>query len=620
MSPEEITALKAQIDAQAAKVKALKDAGKTNKDDEVKAEVAALLKLKSQLPAEPKSESAAASTTTPASTNNGGDDNAAAGGDGGKNKKAERQAARLAEEQAKAKAKAEQAAQFSDIFGTKLIDSSAHKTTEFVEIKNLNAAAHIDKVITIRARIFTARKQSSKMAFLVLRQTYDSIQALVLANESVPADMVAFAAGIPAESIVDIEAKVVAPDHPVTSTSCPNLELRVQKIHVVSESLPILPFQVVDASRSESKNEQNLPVVNIDTRLLTRWLDLRTPASNAIFRLQSRVGQYFREFLINNEFVEIHSPKMIGTASEGGAGVFKLDYMGRPGYLAQSPQLYKQMSLQGDLERVFEVGPVFRAENSNTHRHLTEFTGLDIEMRLNQHYYEVLDMGEELFDYMFTKLITHTKELEAVNDQYPFSPFVWQIPEDKFTALGVGIIEDGVASKDTYGAKVRNNKLKMLRMEFPRAIALLNTKLAEPLAETDDINTENEKLLGRIVKERYGVDFYIVDRFPLCLRPFYTMPCPDDKRFSNSYDIFMRGEEISSGAQRVHIPDLLEQRATTLGVPLHQLKDYVDSFRLGAWPHGGFGVGLERVVMLYLGLRNIRYCSLFPRDPQRLTP
>eukprot|EP00802_Teleaulax_amphioxeia_P005851 Tamp_05855.p1 GENE.Tamp_05855~~Tamp_05855.p1 ORF type:complete len:460 (+),score=101.30 Tamp_05855:1378-2757(+) len=459
------------------------------------------------------------------------------------------------------------------------------------------------------------------MAFLVLRQTYDTIQALVLADgDVIPAEMAGFAAGIPCESIVDVEAKVVKPEQPVTSTSCSGLELHVQKIHVVAESLPMLPFQVTDASRSEHNNPQNLPVVNVDTRLLTRWLDMRTPASNAIFRMQSRVGQYFRQFLLDHEFIEIHSPKMIGIASEGGAAVFKLDYMGRPGFLAQSPQLYKQMAIQGDLERVFEVGPVFRAENANTHRHLTEFTGLDMEMRLSEHYFEVLDMGEELFSYMFAKLATHKKELEAVNDQYPFSPFVWQIPEDKFAALGVGSIEDKIVSKDEYGAKVRNTTSKMLRLEFPKAIALLNTKIDEKLQDTDDINTENEKLLGRIIKERYGVDFYIVDRFPLCLRPFYTMPCPDDKRFSNSYDIFMRGEEISSGAQRVHIPSMLEERAAALNVPMAQLKDYVDSFRLGAWPHGGFGVGLERVVMLYFGLRNIRYCSMFPRDPQRLTP
>jgi len=277
--------------------------------------------------------------------------------------------------------------------------------------------------------------------------------------------------------------------------------------------------------------------------------------------------------------------------------------------------------LQGDLERVFEIGPVFRAEKSNTHRHLTEFVGLDMEMRINEHYFEILDVAEELFHFMFTNLAGKCQaELAAVNNQYPFSPLVWQMTAEKMRELGVGVIEDKVESTDTYGARAANSKSRMLRLPFAGAIDLLNTVLEKKLQHTDDIDTANEKTLGKLVKERYGTDFYISDRFPLCLRPFYTMPAPDDARFSNSYDMFLRGEEISSGAQRVHVPALLEKRAAELGVPLPTLKDYIDCFRLGAWPHGGFGVGLERVTMLYLGLHNVRTASMFPRDPQRLFP
>ncbi len=534
-------------------------------------------------------------------------------------KKAERIAARLAEEQAKQRARAEAAAAYAHLFGERVIKSFAYDSIKYTDISALKPE-HVGATVTVRARIASNRKQGAKLAFLVLRQAFDTIQAIVATSDTVPPEFVAFAAAIPTESIVDVEARVAAPQRPITSTSQQNLELEVVKLFVVSESLATLPFQVADASRSEANNPQNLPVVNVDTRLGTRWLDMRTPASNAIFRMQSRVGQYFRQFLIDKDFVEIHSPKMIGTASEGGSAVFKLDYMGRPGYLAQSPQLYKQMALQGDLERVFEVGPVFRAENSFTHRHLTEFVGLDIEMRINEHYFEVLDVAEDLFDYMFSKLVTHTRELTAINEQYPFEPFAWQVTPEKMRELGVGDLTAKRASTDTYAARVRSAEQRMLRMPFASAIALLNTVLEAPLAPTDDINTENEKKLGKLVKDRYGVDFYIVDRFPLCLRPFYTMPCPDDELFSNSYDMFMRGEEISSGAQRVHIADLLERRASGMGVNMAQLKDYVDAMRLGAWPHGGFGVGLERVTMLYFGLRNIRACSMFPRDPNRLTP
>ncbi|EPY26141.1 aspartyl-tRNA synthetase [Angomonas deanei] len=336
--------------------------------------------------------------------------------------------------------------------------------------------------------------------------------------------------------------------------------------------------------------------------------------------MQSRVCQHFRQYLLDNDFFEIHTPKIISAASEGGSNVFKLQYFNRDAFLAQSPQLYKQMVLQGDLPRVFEVAPVFRAENSNTHRHLTEFVGLDVELRINEHYYEVLDLAEGLFNYMFEKLATHTKELEDIRAQYPFEPLVWKITEEKIKELGIGIISENKQPTDQYEARVHNLESRMLRLNYPHCIELLNTVLEEKLAPTDDINTTNEKLLGKLVRERYGVDFFISDRFPSTVRPFYTMPCKDDTRFTNSYDMFIRGEEISSGAQRIHVPEMLLERAKSLQVDLTPCKDYVDSFRLGAWPHGGFGVGMERVVMLYLGLSNVRLVSMFPRDPQRVTP
>lgn len=669
ITPEQLAALKAQIDAQGAKVKALKDSGKGNSDPEVKAEVAALLALRAQLPASENKKPAAAAPA------------AADGGDAAApaekvDKKAERAAARQAEEEARRKAKAaadaEAAAAYKDIFGAKIVQSLSYHSQPFIDIGKLSAADD-GQVRVIRARVHTKRDKSAKLTFLVLRQTYDTIQAIVAAGvdiptgavgadgkptQQVPKEACGYAAALPIESIVDVEGIVRKTDQPITSTTQQNLELHVTRIHCVSESLPELPFTLEAASRSEHNNPDNLPTVRVETRLLSRWMDMRSPASNAIFRIQSRVGQYFRNFLIDNDFTEIHSPKMIGIASEGGSSVFELKYFDRSGYLAQSPQLYKEMALQGDLERVFEVGPVFRAEKSFTHRHLTEFTGLDLEMRINEHYFEVLDMGERLFDYMFTRLATHTRELDAIKAQYPFSDFVWQMTEAKCKELGIGIIDGGckkaaaeaaaaaatgaaaeaaassnvnnwagtvplgVPSTDKYAGRVKNMDVRMLRIPFPSAVELLNTTKEEgaKLAPTDDIGTEDEKRLGKLVKERYGVDFYIIDRFPLCLRPFYTMPAPDDARFSNSYDIFMRGEEISSGAQRVHAAAMMEERAKSLGVNLTQLKDYIDATRLGSWPHGGFGVGLERVVMLYLGMPNIRYCSLYPRDPQRLTP
>eukprot|EP00755_Sulcionema_specki_P016035 Sspe_Gene.10063::Locus_3371_Transcript_1_1_Confidence_1.000_Length_1957::g.10063::m.10063/K01876/DARS, aspS; aspartyl-tRNA synthetase len=258
---------------------------------------------------------------------------------------------------------------------------------------------------------------------------------------------------------------------------------------------------------------------------------------------------------------------------------------------------------------------------ANTHRHLCEFVGLDVEMTIKEHYYEVLDVAEQLFTYIFDSLHQHCAPLiENVRAQFDHTPFVHKMSEEKVKELGLGVIEEKVESKDQYGGLVRNMATRVLRLSYPRAVSLLNTAIEEKMEETDDLSTTNEKILGRLVKERYGVDFFILDWFPAAVRPFYTMPHPENPKFSNSYDMFMRGEEISSGAQRIHDPELLEELVKKHDVDVTPLKDYINSFRLGAWPHGGFGVGLERVVMLFLGLHNIRSCSLFPRDPKRNTP
>ncbi|CAI5469773.1 unnamed protein product [Closterium sp. Yama58-4] len=426
--------------------------------------------------------------------------------------------------------------------------------------------------------------------------------------------MVKYAAGLSRETVVDVTGDVVLPDKPIESTS-QQVELHVRTVHAVSRALPVLPLNIDDASRSEKEIEDaekaGVQYVRVgqDTRLNHRVLDLRTPANQAIFRVQSAVGHLFRDYLSSHGFIEIHTPKLIGGSSEGGAAVFRLDYKGQAACLAQSPQLYKQMAVCADLARVFEIGPVFRAEDSFTHRHLCEFTGMDFEMEIKEHYSEegeceftgmdfemeikehyseIMDVINDLFVHIFDGLNTRcAKELAAINQQYPFEPL-------KYTKEGV-------------------------RITFPEGLAMLK----EAGFEVDafgDINTEQEKKLGELVKQKYGVDFYIMHRYPLAVRPFYTMPCPDDGRYTNSFDVFIRGEEILSGAQRIHDADFLARRATECGIDIKTIAPYIDSFRFGAVPHGGIGVGLERVVMLFCGLNNIRKSSMFPRDPQRLAP
>uniref|UniRef100_A0A673GSA9 Aspartate--tRNA ligase, cytoplasmic n=1 Tax=Sinocyclocheilus rhinocerous TaxID=307959 RepID=A0A673GSA9_9TELE len=393
------------------------------------------------------------------------------------------------------------------------------------------------------------------------------------------------AQGLTKESIIDVEAVVKKVEQKIESCSQQDVELHVERIFVISQSEARLPLQLEDAVRPEGEGDE---VRKVDLIIINLHRNLNTTTSQAIFRLQSGICQLFRDTLINKGFVEIQTPKIISAASEGGANVFTVSYFKTSAYLAQSPQLYKQMCICADFDKVFCVGPVFRAEDSNTHRHLTEFVGLDIEMAFNYHYHEVMDSITDTMVQIFKGLCDRFQtEIQTVNKQYPSEPFKFLEPT--------------------------------LRLEYKEAVAMLKAAGVE-MGDEEDLSTPNEKLLGRLVKEKYDTDFYVLDKYPLAVRPFYTMPDPNNPKYSNSYDMFMRGEEILSGAQRIHDAQLLTERAMHHSIDLEKIKAYIDSFRYGAPPHAGGGIGLERVTMLYLGLHNVRQTSMFPRDPKRLTP
>ncbi|CAI8612307.1 unnamed protein product [Vicia faba] len=422
-----------------------------------------------------------------------------------------------------------------------------------------------NKPVKIRGRAQTIRPVGKKMAFLVIRENGFTVQCLVQAQpDSVSPQMVKFAAALSRESIVDVEGVVSIPAAAIKGAT-QQVEIQVSKLYCVSKAVPTLPINLEDAARSEVEIEkaiqagEQLVRVNQDTRLNFRVLDLRTPANQGIFRIQSQVGNAFRQFLLAESFVEIHTPKLIAGSSEGGAAVFRLDYKGQPACLAQSPQLHKQMSIW-----------------------------LDVEMEIKKHYFEVMDVVDRLFVAMFDSLNTNCKkDLEAVANQYPFEPLKYL--------------------------------RKTLRLTYEEGIQMLK-EVGVEIEPFGDLNTEAERKLGQLVLEKYGTEFYILHRYPLAIRPFYTMPCYDNSNYSNSFDVFIRGEEIISGAQRVHVPEFLEQRAQACGIDVKTISSYIDSFRYGAPPHGGFGVGLERVVMLFCGLNNIRKTSLYPRDPLRIAP
>lgn len=410
--------------------------------------------------------------------------------------------------------------------------------------------------------------------------------------------MTKWAAALPSETIVQVQGTISKVAKPIESSTVTNkdAEVKIAKLFVISKVQPTAPqsFYVDDATRSEAEIEASqstdrpMPNIPIDLRLDNRVLDLRTITNQAVFRIQHGISKLFREYLENRDFVELHTPKLQAAATESGASVFKVSYFKGQAFLAQSPQLHKQMSIAADFGRVYEIGPVFRAEDSNTPRHMTEFTGLDLEMAFDEHYHEVLELLGNLFLFVFSELPKrYAKAIDTVRKQFPGEDFL--VPD------------------------------KLVRLEFPEAVKMLQ-EAGEEMGDYDDLSTEQERVLGRLVRDKYQSDFFMLDKFPMAVRPFYTMPDPKDDKYSNSYDFFMRGQEIMSGAQRVHEPELLVKQMEKVGIREEQMHDYVEAFRLGCPPHAGGGIGLERVLMFYLGLGNIRRSSLFPRDPKRLLP
>ncbi|KAH8079405.1 aspartyl-tRNA synthetase, cytoplasmic [Cristinia sonorae] len=435
-------------------------------------------------------------------------------------------------------------------------------------------------------------RTGAKIVFIILRQQITTVQAILTEEEGkISANMVRWAEGLNRETIVLVEGLVQTPPEDqaeVKSTSIHKYEINVEKIYVVSAPTSSLPFQVDDISKPVSMDVDHH--VGDKTRFNNRVLDLRSPASQAIFRIHAAVCHLFREALIERKFIEIQSSKFQESGTESGAAVFKVDYFRRPAFLAQSPQLAKQMCIAADMERVFEIGPVFRAENSNTHRHLTEFTGLDLEMAFESHYEEVMDVIDEVLKHIFKGLLSrYRQEIETVKKQFPHEDVV--IPDEtvvlKFSE-GIQMLRESGWKKDDG---------------------------SEP-SDLEDLSTAAEKKLGQLVKAKYNTDYYILNKFPLAVRPFYTMPDPENEELSNSFDIFLRGEEILSGAQRIHHAPMLEKRMSDLGIDPETMKDYVNGFRWGCPPHGGGGFGLERIVMLFLQLGDVRWASLIPRDPR----
>uniref|UniRef100_A0A914XNB2 Aspartate--tRNA ligase, cytoplasmic n=1 Tax=Plectus sambesii TaxID=2011161 RepID=A0A914XNB2_9BILA len=473
-----------------------------------------------------------------------------------------------------------------DLYGEYgLIQSTEKNKINFLDVSEISEKLDGQEV-WVRGRLHTSRSKG-KTCFIIVRQRCHTVQGLLVIGDKLSRQMLKFVSNISKESVIDVCGVVKRVEAEIASCTQKSAELHVTRVFVVSASEPRLPLQIEDAARAQDQSSE-LSTVNLDTRLDNRVLDLRTPTNQAIFKIQAGTCQFFRDVLTKRGFTEIHTPKIISAASEGGANVFQVTYFKGSAYLAQSPQLYKQMAIAGDFDKVFTVGAVFRAEDSNTHRHMTEFVGLDLEMAFKFHYHEVMEtIGQVLIDIFKGIQQNYQHEIETVRKQYPSEPFEFVEPA--------------------------------LILKYTEGVAMLR-EAGVNMEDDADLSTPDEKLLGKLVKDKYKTDFYILDKYPLAVRPFYTMPDATNAKYSNSYDMFMRGEEILSGAQRIHDPTLLTERAKHHKIQIDQIQAYIDAFKYGCPPHAGGGIGMERVTMLFLGLGNIRLSSLFPRDPKRLTP
>ena len=350
-------------------------------------------------------------------------------------------------------------------------------------------------------------------------------------------------------------------------------EIRLEKIEILSQPAQPLPLAI-------DKWKLN---TSLETKLNMRSVSLRNIKERARFKIQEAICRGYREYLYEQGFTEIHTPKIGAKGAEGGSNVFKLNYFHTPAVLAQSPQFYKQMMV-GVFDRVFETGPVFRAEKHNTRRHLNEYTSLDFEMGYIDSFLDICEMETGFLQYTMKLLETkYEKELKILGITLPK---VDKIPYVRFDEA-----KELVAEK--YNRKIRN-----------------------PF----DLEPEEEELIGRYFKEEYDSDFVFVTHYPSKKRPMYAMDDPADERYTLSFDLLFRGLEITTGGQRIHDYNKLIEKIEKRGMSTEGMDQYLDTFKYGMPPHGGLGIGLERLTMQLLGEENVREACLFPRDMTRLEP
>lgn len=441
--------------------------------------------------------------------------------------------------------------------------------TERTLIKDL--AASSDGPISVSGWVETVRDQK-KVQFVVLRDETGAVQ-LVL-----PRTFDEDGAGVP--TAVSETISSLSQGSFLTATGelkhdervkLGGVEIKLDTLEVASLAIPETP--IADDS-------------GIDKRMDWRFLDLRVPKNALIFKIQTTLEHAWRTYWVENDFVEIHTPKLMASASESKAELFRVEYFEGSAFLSQSPQFFKQMAQSAGFGKIFEVGPAFRADPSFTSRHATEFTSVDSEISWIDSHEDVMKLHEELLVAGFQAVKDkHGAEIEAL---FGFEVVVPSIP---FPRIPLAEAKEIVASRG---------------YEVPRA--------------DDDMDPEGERQIAAYVKETYGHEFVFLTDYASSIRPFYHMRHADDPSLTNSYDLIFNGVEISTGAQREHRVEILEEQARSKGLEPEELSGYLDFFRYGVPAHGGFGMGLSRVLMLMLHLSNLREATYLFRGPTRLEP
>ncbi len=424
--------------------------------------------------------------------------------------------------------------------------------------KIIDLKTKIGKTVKISGFIQALRNQG-KIAFLRIRDNSGSIQVVVLKDKEAFGKLDV----LTIESVVSVMGLCKE-----TKQAPEGVELEADTLEILSLSAPELPIPVA--------LEKGASEVDVAKRFDWRWLDLRLAEKHKIFSLWTALEKGARNYFLNNGFTQLYSPSLMSASSEGGSEFFEVKYFDRQAFLAQSPQFYKQMAMSAGLEKVFMMGPVFRAEESFTTRHMTEFTGWDVEISYIDSHHDVMDMEEGLLISAFTEAKNILPDLEIPTSPFPRIPFA----KAKEMLKKIGITSD----------------------------------------KENDLSPEEERGLAKIVKEEMGHDFVFVIDYPPGGRAFYHMRHDENNTLTKGFDLLYKGVEVTTGAQREHRVEILEKQAIEKGVDPKTISDYLNFFRYGCPPHGGIGMGPGRIVMQILGLDSVKEATFLPRDVKRLKP